>query len=306
MNVAQPFINRPVMTTLVMSAILLFGIVAHRFLPVSDLPSVDYPTIQISANLPGASPETMAAAVATPLEKQFSTIAKSSPHDTVRAAALGRVHDAKALGSVARHAADPQTALDAVARLSDSAELLNVALKTEHKDAGVSALDKAVDPSSPDARETLGGIANRAKSKAVGKRARAILQAMDEAEAARRAALENWQQSLAGEAPIGLGEAEEAGQVATPGLAEANAHRLAQRRLDGPPIAGVGGVQKRLGLSGDRVEAQPLEFVAQRPVAGPAELPRGRLRPLWWRWPFRLNGSSTSAEGCRRSRRCCR
>jgi hydrophobic/amphiphilic exporter-1 (mainly G- bacteria), HAE1 family len=75
MNVAQPFINRPVMTTLVMSAILLFGIVAHRFLPVSDLPSVDYPTIQVSANLPGASPETMAAAVATPLEKQFSTIA---------------------------------------------------------------------------------------------------------------------------------------------------------------------------------------------------------------------------------------
>ena len=75
MNIAQPFINRPVMTTLVMSAILLFGIVAHRFLPVSDLPSVDYPTIQVSANLPGASPETMAAAVATPLEKQFSTIA---------------------------------------------------------------------------------------------------------------------------------------------------------------------------------------------------------------------------------------
>jgi HAE1 family hydrophobic/amphiphilic exporter-1 len=75
MNVAQPFINRPVMTTLVMSAILLFGIVAHQFLPVSDLPSVDYPTIQVTANLPGASPETMAAAVATPLEKQFSTIA---------------------------------------------------------------------------------------------------------------------------------------------------------------------------------------------------------------------------------------
>jgi HAE1 family hydrophobic/amphiphilic exporter-1 len=74
-NVSQPFINRPVMTTLVMSAILLFGIVAHRFLPVSDLPSVDYPTIQVTANLPGASPETMAAAVATPLEKQFSTIA---------------------------------------------------------------------------------------------------------------------------------------------------------------------------------------------------------------------------------------
>ncbi len=63
------------MTTLVMFGILLFGIVAYFALPVSDLPSVDYPTIQVSANLPGASAETMAAAVATPLEKQFSTIA---------------------------------------------------------------------------------------------------------------------------------------------------------------------------------------------------------------------------------------
>src|SRR5262249_45234663 len=57
--------------------------------------------------------------------RQFSTIAKSSPHDTVRGAALGRVHEVKALGSVARHAADPQIALEAVARISDPAELLN-------------------------------------------------------------------------------------------------------------------------------------------------------------------------------------
>jgi len=63
------------MTTLVMAAILLFGIVGYRTLPVSDLPSVDYPTINVSASLPGASPSTMAASVATPLEKQFSTIA---------------------------------------------------------------------------------------------------------------------------------------------------------------------------------------------------------------------------------------
>jgi len=69
------FIRRPVMTTLVMIGILFFGSVAYRRLPVSDLPSVDFPTIQVNANLPGASPETMAAAVATPLEKQFSTIA---------------------------------------------------------------------------------------------------------------------------------------------------------------------------------------------------------------------------------------
>src|SRR5438874_3592754 len=75
MNVAALFIKRPITTTLVMAAILVFGIFAYRLLPVSDLPNVDFPTIQVQASLPGASPETMAAAVATPLEKQFSTIA---------------------------------------------------------------------------------------------------------------------------------------------------------------------------------------------------------------------------------------
>jgi HAE1 family hydrophobic/amphiphilic exporter-1 len=69
------FIRRPIMTTLVMAAILIFGIFAYRVLPVSDLPNVDFPTIQVSASLPGASPETMASSVATPLEKQFTTIA---------------------------------------------------------------------------------------------------------------------------------------------------------------------------------------------------------------------------------------
>src|SRR5882672_10658251 len=62
------------MTVLVMAGILIFGIAAYRLLPVSTLPNVDFPTIQVSAELPGASPETMASAVATPLEKQFSTI----------------------------------------------------------------------------------------------------------------------------------------------------------------------------------------------------------------------------------------
>jgi HAE1 family hydrophobic/amphiphilic exporter-1 len=75
MNLPELCIRRPIMTTLVMSGILLFGLLGYRYLPVSDLPSVDYPTIQVSASLPGASPETMAASVATPLEKQFSTIA---------------------------------------------------------------------------------------------------------------------------------------------------------------------------------------------------------------------------------------
>ncbi len=75
MNIAEIFIRRPVMTTLVTAAILVFGIIAYRQLPVSDLPNVDYPTIQVSAALPGANPDTMASAVATPLERQFSTIA---------------------------------------------------------------------------------------------------------------------------------------------------------------------------------------------------------------------------------------
>src|SRR5262245_51974474 len=75
MHVSRIFIERPVMTSLVTFAILLFGIVGYRSLPVAALPSVDYPTIQVGAGLPGASPETMASAVATPLEREFSTIA---------------------------------------------------------------------------------------------------------------------------------------------------------------------------------------------------------------------------------------
>jgi HAE1 family hydrophobic/amphiphilic exporter-1 len=74
-NLSELFIRRPIMTTLVMAGILLFGIIGYTKLPVSDLPNVDYPVISVSASLPGASPETMASAVATPLEKQFSTIA---------------------------------------------------------------------------------------------------------------------------------------------------------------------------------------------------------------------------------------
>jgi len=74
MNFSETFVRRPVMTTLLMSALLIFGILGYRLLPVSDLPNVDFPTILVIAGLPGASPETMAATVATPLEKQFSTI----------------------------------------------------------------------------------------------------------------------------------------------------------------------------------------------------------------------------------------
>ncbi len=75
MNISRIFIERPVMTALVTLAILLFGVVAFRSLPVAALPTVDYPNIQVTAALPGASPETMASSVATPLEREFSTIA---------------------------------------------------------------------------------------------------------------------------------------------------------------------------------------------------------------------------------------
>jgi len=75
MNIAELFIRRPITTALLMLAILLFGLTAYQRLPVSDLPNADFPTILVAASVPGASPETMASAVATPLERQFSTIA---------------------------------------------------------------------------------------------------------------------------------------------------------------------------------------------------------------------------------------
>ena len=74
MTLPELCIKRPVMTTLLMAALLIFGTLAYRTLPVSELPNVDFPTIQVTAQLPGASPETMASSVATPLEAQFSTI----------------------------------------------------------------------------------------------------------------------------------------------------------------------------------------------------------------------------------------
>src|SRR6185503_16942830 len=74
-NISEIFIRRPIATSLLMAAIALFGIVAYRALPVSDLPTVDFPTIQIQAGLPGADPGTMASAVASPLERQMTSIA---------------------------------------------------------------------------------------------------------------------------------------------------------------------------------------------------------------------------------------
>jgi HAE1 family hydrophobic/amphiphilic exporter-1 len=75
MNLSELFIRRPVMTTIVMAGVLIFGMMAYTMLPVSDLPNVDFPTISVTGSLPGANPDTMASSVATPLEKEFSTIA---------------------------------------------------------------------------------------------------------------------------------------------------------------------------------------------------------------------------------------
>src|ERR1043165_3537557 len=74
MNVSRRFIDYPVMTTLVMAALVIFGLVGYFTLPVNELPNVDFPTISVSANLPGADPETMASAVAAPLENVFTTV----------------------------------------------------------------------------------------------------------------------------------------------------------------------------------------------------------------------------------------
>jgi len=85
MNFSQIFIQRPVMTTLLMVAIVVFGLVGYRMLPIAELPNVDFPTILVSASLPGASPETMASAVATPLEREFSTISGLKSMNSVNA-----------------------------------------------------------------------------------------------------------------------------------------------------------------------------------------------------------------------------
>src|SRR6267142_4412176 len=74
MNLSEPFIQRPVMTAVLTASVILFGVLCYLQLPVNDLPSVDYPVIQVSADYPGASPDTMANNVATPLERQFMQI----------------------------------------------------------------------------------------------------------------------------------------------------------------------------------------------------------------------------------------
>jgi hypothetical protein len=134
-------------------------------------------------------------------QRQLAAVARSSPFDTVRTAALGRVHDVKALGSVARNTPHAQTALEAVARVADRTELVNIAVKTDHKDAGIAALERAAAASEAEGgelRDLLETVAARAKNKSVGKKARAMMQAIEEAAAARRTALEAWRVRTAG------------------------------------------------------------------------------------------------------------
>jgi HAE1 family hydrophobic/amphiphilic exporter-1 len=117
MQLPELCIRRPVMTTLLMAAFLIFGVIAYRALPVSELPNVDFPTISVSASLPGASPETMAAAVATPLEKQFSTIAGLDSISSVSAQGATTVTMQFALGrDIDAAAQDVQSAIASALR----------------------------------------------------------------------------------------------------------------------------------------------------------------------------------------------
>ncbi len=117
MNISEPFIKRPVMTTLIMLAFLLFGIMAYRYLPVSDLPNVDFPTIQVTANLPGATPDTMASAVATPLEREFSTIAGIDSMTSTNGSGITRITIQFALKrDIDAAAQDVQAAISKAAR----------------------------------------------------------------------------------------------------------------------------------------------------------------------------------------------
>src|ERR1700684_4236726 len=118
MNLSEPFIQRPIATSLLMAAIALFGVVAYRALPVSDLPNVDFPTLLITAALPGASPEALASAVATPLENQFSTIAGLEQMTSVNSLGSTQITLEFALArSMDGAAVDVQAAITQAARL---------------------------------------------------------------------------------------------------------------------------------------------------------------------------------------------
>src|SRR3974390_2823563 len=118
MNISETCIRRPVLTTLMTASLIVFGVFAYRLLPVAALPAVDFPTIQIIAQLPGASPETMAASVASPIERQLSTIAGISSMNSSSSLGITQITIQFALGrNIDGAALDVQTALATAARL---------------------------------------------------------------------------------------------------------------------------------------------------------------------------------------------
>jgi HAE1 family hydrophobic/amphiphilic exporter-1 len=170
---SELFIKRPITTTLIMAGIVLFGFIGYRALPVSDLPNVDYPTIQVSATLPGGSPETMASSVATPLERQFSTIA-----------GLNTVSSTSTLGSTSitlqfdltrnidAAAQDVQTAISAAARQLppgmpsqptlkkvNPADQPIIFLRVSSPTLPLSTVDEYADTSLAQRLSTIGGVA---------------------------------------------------------------------------------------------------------------------------------------------------
>jgi len=118
MNISEVCIRRPVLTTLVTASLIVFGAFAYRLLPVAALPAVDFPTIQITATFPGASPETMSASVASPIERQLSTIAGISSMSSSSALGTTQITVQFDLGrNIDGAALDVQTALTVAARL---------------------------------------------------------------------------------------------------------------------------------------------------------------------------------------------
>ncbi len=118
MTISETCIRRPVLTTLVTASLIVFGIFAYRLLPVAALPAVDFPTIQITAQFPGASPETMASSVASPIERQLSTISGISSMNSTSSLGLAQITIQFDLGrNIDGAALDVQTALATAARL---------------------------------------------------------------------------------------------------------------------------------------------------------------------------------------------
>ncbi len=118
MNISETCIRRPVLTTLMTASLIVFGVFAYRLLPVAALPAVDFPTIQITAQFPGASPETMASSVASPIERQLSTISGISSMNSSSALGLAQITIQFDLGrNIDGAALDVQTALATAARL---------------------------------------------------------------------------------------------------------------------------------------------------------------------------------------------